>query len=80
MPVYGGAGTYNVKISPFQANQQTDGLIYKPAYSLTGGFEEVCDSWINYTGPVNTVYNWNLNNVNGRDWTSLGVSSTSPAL
>jgi hypothetical protein len=36
------------------------------------GFEEVCDAWINYTGPVNTVYNWNMNNVNGKDWSSLG--------
>jgi hypothetical protein len=37
MGVYGAAGTYNVKINPFQANQLTDGLIYKPAYSLSGG-------------------------------------------
>ncbi|EPE31455.1 hypothetical protein GLAREA_12758 [Glarea lozoyensis ATCC 20868] len=76
MGVYGAAGTYNVKISPFQANQITDGLIYKPAYSLSGGFEEVCDAWINYTGPVNTVYNWNMNNVNGKDWSSLGHTTS----
>jgi hypothetical protein len=49
MPVYGNAGTYNVQINPFAQHQQTDGIIYKPLYSLLGGFEEVCDSWINYT-------------------------------
>jgi hypothetical protein len=76
MPVYGAAGTYNVHISPFQSNQITDGLIWKPAYSLAGGFEEVCDTWINYTGPANTFYNWNMVNVNGEDWSSLGHSTT----
>jgi hypothetical protein len=40
MGIYGAAGTYNVKISPFQANQLTDGLIYKPAYSLSGGMHK----------------------------------------
>ncbi|RDL35699.1 Uncharacterized protein BP5553_06311 [Venustampulla echinocandica] len=76
MPVYGAGGTYNVRINPFQENQLTDGIIYKPQYSLQGGYEESCDAWINYTGSANTVYNWNMVNVNGHDWSSLGHSTS----
>jgi hypothetical protein len=95
MPVYGNAGTYNVQINPFAQHQQSDGIIYKPLYSLQGHFEETCDAWINYTvcplrlqihiyslilthsqGPVNTRYDWIMQNVNGHDWSSLGHSTS----
>ncbi|KAG9246859.1 hypothetical protein BJ878DRAFT_532959 [Calycina marina] len=75
MPAYG--GNYNVQINPFESHEITDqsGLCYKPLYSLTGGFEEAVDSWINGTGGQFS-YTWSMKNVNGRDWSSLGHSTS----
>lgn len=33
-------------------------------------------SLIIFQGPVNTIYNWSMQNVNGQDWSSLGHSSS----
>ena len=74
MPVY--PQSYTVQLSPWQKNEQTDGILYKPLYSLQGGFEEACDAWFNRTSPGTTIYRWSLRNVNGNDWSQLGHSSS----
>ncbi|KAH8590606.1 hypothetical protein B0O99DRAFT_691392 [Bisporella sp. PMI_857] len=74
MPVYG--GSYNVQFKPFAKHEITEGLHYKPLYSLGGGFEEVCDTWINGTSSGQFSFSWNMKNVNGRDWSSLGHSTS----
>jgi len=75
MPAFG--GSYNVQLSPFASHEITDpaGLCYKPLYSLSGGFEEAVDSWINGTAGQFT-YSWSMKNVNSRDWSSLGHSTS----
>ena len=75
MPAFG--GSYVTQLKPFQKNEITDpaGLCYKPLYSLNGGFEEACDSWINGTGNPFS-YTWSMKNVNSRDWSSLGHSTS----
>jgi len=70
MPVY--PQTYTVSLSPWQKQEQTDGILYKPQYSLQGGFEESCDACFNCTSPGTTRYNWSLKNINGNDWSQLG--------
>jgi hypothetical protein len=74
MPVYPGA--YNVVLSPWAAHTQTDGILYKPLYSLNGGFEESCDAWFNGTSGGTTKYDWNMKNANGHDWSSLGHATS----
>lgn len=73
MPDYG--GTYNVQFTPFAPHTITDGLCYKPLYTLTGGFSETCDSWINGTGGTFS-YTWSLKTSNFQDWSSLGHSTS----
>lgn len=73
MPWYG--GNYNVQFKPFAQHEITDGLRYRPLYSLTGGYEEVIDSFINGTGAPFS-WNWSMKNVNGRDWSDLGHSTS----
>ncbi|CZR62182.1 uncharacterized protein PAC_12079 [Phialocephala subalpina] len=74
MPVY--PGVYNVILSPWAPHTQTDGILYKPLYSLTGGFQEACDAWFNGTSGGTTTYQWSMKNVNGKDWSSFGHSTT----
>lgn len=74
MPVY--PQSYTVQINPWSKQEQTDGVTWSPLYSLQGGFEESCDAWFNGTTPGTTRYSWNLKNVKGDDWNSLGHTST----
>lgn len=73
MPSYG--GNYNVQFKPFAQHDLTDGIRYSPLYSLSGGFEEACDAWINGTQKPFS-YTWSMKNTNSRDWTALGHSTS----
>ncbi|CZT01099.1 hypothetical protein WAI453_009523 [Rhynchosporium graminicola] len=70
MPVY--TNPYSVSISPWYQNELSDGIIYKPSYTLGNSFEESCDAWFNNTSAARTKFSWNMNSVNGHDWSSLG--------
>jgi hypothetical protein len=75
MPVY--PSTFNVQLSPWgPAPELYEGILYKPSYSLTGGFEEAADAWLRPTSPANFKYNWSLSSVQKNDWSTLGHSKT----
>ncbi|KAF8857878.1 hypothetical protein BDZ45DRAFT_802911 [Acephala macrosclerotiorum] len=65
-----------ILLSAVQQATDTDGILYKPLYSLTGGFQEACDAWFNGTPGGATTYQWRMKNANGKDWSSLGHSTT----
>jgi hypothetical protein len=75
MPIY--PQSYTVSLNPFQhVPEPTDSILYKPQYTLQGGFEESCDAWFNRTSPGTTRYNWSFKNVNGNDWSQLGHTTS----
>ena len=61
-----------MSINPWATHEQVDGTLYKPLYSLTGGFEETCDAWFNGTSSQTTKFNWDMKDVDGHNWSALG--------
>lgn len=70
MPVY--ASPYIVSISPWYQRELSDGILYKPQYSLGNSFEESCDAWFNDVSTTRTHYKWTYKSVDGHNWSDLG--------
>lgn len=68
--VYPAASNYAVNIKPFQKNEITDFVSYKPAYTLSQ-YENICDAYFTGTNGL-TSLQYNFKNVDGHDWSSLG--------
>lgn len=78
MPVY--TNPYLVTVSPWAQRELSDGILYKPSYTLGNAFEESCDAWFNDTSSACTTYRWNMKKVNGHDWSDLEHSSSVTSL
>ncbi|KAH8595520.1 hypothetical protein B0O99DRAFT_671946 [Bisporella sp. PMI_857] len=78
MPVF--PGQYNVKFDPFNAPQLglADGTTWRPAYSIGGSFQNVCDAWYNGTGGsgLTTTVSWTMTDYKYNDWSYLGHSTS----
>ncbi|KAL2060853.1 hypothetical protein VTL71DRAFT_8905 [Oculimacula yallundae] len=74
MPVY--PSPYTVALTPWSQNELSDGILYKPSYTLGNAFDESLDTWFNDTSSARTKYTWNMKSVNGRDWSSLGHTTS----
>ncbi|KAG4429228.1 hypothetical protein IFR05_015289 [Cadophora sp. M221] len=74
MPVY--PSPYSVALSPWSQHELSDGILYKPSYTLGNAFEESCDAWFNNTSTARSKYTWNMKSVNGHDWSSLGHTTS----
>ncbi|KAH9205364.1 hypothetical protein DL95DRAFT_491630 [Leptodontidium sp. 2 PMI_412] len=74
MPVY--PSPYSVALSPWSQHELSDGILYKPSYTLGNAFEESCDAWFNNTSTARSKYTWSMKSVNGHDWSSLGHTTS----
>ncbi|KAH7312843.1 hypothetical protein BKA65DRAFT_467072 [Rhexocercosporidium sp. MPI-PUGE-AT-0058] len=74
MPVY--PSPYSVALSPWAQHELSDGILYKPSYTLGNAFEESCDAWFNNTSTARSKYTFSMKSVNGHDWSSLGHTTS----
>lgn len=70
--VYPASSSYSVKIAPFQKNEITDFVAYKPAYTLAS-YEDTCDAYFKGTAGQTKV-TYDFKQTDGHDWSTLGYT------